>query len=249
MKKAKPTSEAGTVHVCGEMVRFIIERSRRRKRTIAFRMESDFSLRLLVPVSANLRTVTRIIQSHAPWLARKLEQQKRIPPSCSFVDGDFFPYMGHKCRLHVTQGNSKPQSCILYPKRLCIHVPDEALSPDSVCEEVKLEIALWAKKRARSLFKKRLDFWANQLGVKYTKLIIVDPEKRWGSCSANNIIRLNWRLIMAPLKVIDYVVLHELSHIRHKDHSRRFWGFLESHMPDWHARRKLLRELEQRPIL
>ena len=108
-------------------------------------------------------------------------------------------------------------------------------------DEVKLEITLWLKKRARTKMKKRMDYWAKKMGVSYRQLILSNPERRWGSCTVKNVIRLNWRLIMAPLPLIDYVVVHELSHVVHKNHSPRFWGLVEKIMPDYVERRKQMR--------
>ncbi len=80
------------------------------------------------------------------------------------------------------------------------------------------------------------------LGVRYRKLMLTEPERQWGSCNAQNVIRLNWRLIMAPLSLIDYVAAHELCHVPHKNHGPRFWRMLEKSMPDYKARRRQLRQ-------
>lgn len=236
--------ETGTITVNGAMVPFIVERSHRRKRTIAFKMGGDARLRVIVPASARMAMITQMVQSHAPWVARKLKQVAKCSPLCAYTDGALFSYMGFVCRLHVTQGEDRARRCVLHPHALHVHVPDATLSMQGLQDEVRLEIALWLKKRARAKLKKRLDLWASRLGVSYQKLIVSEPERRWGSCSADNVIRLNMRLMHAPLSVIDYVVAHELCHVRQKNHSPRFWGFLEKSMPDWRHRRKILRELE-----
>jgi predicted metal-dependent hydrolase len=93
-------------------------------------------------------------------------------------------------------------------------VQQENLSAAGMRAEVKLELTLALKKRARVKFKRRLDLWAGHMGLDYKKFVLADAERRWGSCSADNIIRLNWRLMLAPLALIDYVVVHELAHVR-----------------------------------
>jgi predicted metal-dependent hydrolase len=237
--------ETGILAVGDERVAFSVVRSRRRRRTIAFRMESDAHLRVLVPFSASLRSVARILQNRAPWIARQLVAQKKVAPVCDYSDGSVFMYLGYECILHVTQGENAPQSCILSPHVLRVHVPDERLSGDDLRQEVRLEIMLWLKKRARVILKRRMDIWAARMDVSYKKLILTDPERRWGSCSADNIIRLNWQLMKTPVPIVDYVVAHELAHIRHKNHSPRFWGFVAKAMPDYLARRKVLRQIER----
>jgi hypothetical protein len=241
-KLASP--ETGYIAFGDRQVAFSVTRSRRRRRTIAFKMESDLSLRVLAPFSVRLGALTKILQDRAPWIVRELANRKTVAPQNDFADGASFSYLGHAYTLRVTQGDHAPQCCFLSPRFLRVHVPDAALSPENLRREVRLEILLWMKKRARVKLKKRLDLWAEKMGVDYKKLIVTDPARRWGSCSADNIIRLNWRLMMAPLPVIDYVVAHELAHVRHKDHSPRFWAFLAQAMPDAQARRKILRRIE-----
>jgi predicted metal-dependent hydrolase len=244
VKARNSEPDTGFITVGDTRVAFSVFRSRKRKRTIAFKMEHDASLRIMAPASTSLFYLTKFLQSRAPWVARRLAERQKTSPGCAFTDGASFIYLGCKYILRVTQGGNAPQSCTLSPHKLHIHVPDENLSPENLRAEVRLEILLWLKKRARVKFKKRLDLWAMRMGVSYKKLIVTDPEQRWGSCSVDNIIRLNWRLMLAPLPIIDYVVAHELAHVRHKDHSPRFWAFVAKAMPEWQALRKRLRHIE-----
>jgi predicted metal-dependent hydrolase len=240
--------ETGFVAIDGEQIAFSVVRSRKRKRTIAFTMESDKTLRVLAPFSTSLGALAKILQQRSAWIAGRIKEKKPLA-EFNFIDGAVFSYMGHGCVLRVTQGGDTRRSCQLLPHRLHIHVLETDLSPEALRQEVRLEISLWMKKRARILLKKRLDLWAGLMGVSYKKLIVTNPARRWGSCSADNIIRLNWRLMMMPLPIIDYVVVHELAHIRHKDHSSRFWAFMTVFMPDMRERRKILRSMERKLVL
>lgn len=240
--------ETGFITLGDEQIPFSVFRSRKRRRTIAFRMEHDKSLRVLAPFSARMGTLAKILQNRAPWIRRELGRKESAPQN-GFTDGAAFFYLGYHCTLRVTQGMHAPRSCFLSPRVLHVHVPDKNLSPENLEQEVRLEILLWLKKRARMKLKKRLDLWAARMDVTYRKFVISDPRHRWGSCSADDVIRLNWRLMLAPLPVIDYVVAHELAHVRHKNHSPRFWGFLARYMPDAGARRKKLRSLERGLVL
>jgi len=246
---SRAQQETGIVAIAGEEVAFSVTRSRRRKRTIAFKMEQGEGLKVIAPYSTSLRALTRILQRRAAWIARELSDQKKVFAQSDFTDGSVFSYLGHSYTLRVTQADKGAQSCSLLPRIMHVHVPDLSLSPDNLRQEVRLEILLWLKRRARDKLKKRCDLWAQKLGVDYKKLIIAGPLQRWGSCSVDNVIRLNWRLMLAPLPVIDYVVAHELSHIRHKNHSPQFWGFLGQVMPDYKARRKILRSVERQLVI
>jgi hypothetical protein len=82
----------------------------------------------------------------------------------------------------------------------------------------------WYKQEFRSLIEERVEYYADMFGYKYDKLRISSAKTRWGSCSSNKTLSFVWRLVMAPMEVIDYVVVHELAHLKHMDHSARFWG-------------------------
>jgi predicted metal-dependent hydrolase len=249
MPVAASSPQLGFITLNGERIAYSVFRSKRRKRTLAFKVERDGSLRILVPYTAKLGSIEKVLEKRAPWIVRERDTRKRGNFIDEFTDGAKFSYLGHTCVLRVTHGGDAGRSCALSPRVLHVHVPEEGLSPKNLREEVRLEILLWIKKRARAKLKKRLDNWAKRLGVAYKKLVITSPQQRWGSCSADNIIRLNWRLMMAPLPILDYVAAHELCHIRHKDHSARFWKFLEQAMPDYGLRRKALRSIERDLII
>ena len=249
MKRAEKEAERGTLAIDGEQISFSIVRSRKRKRTIAFKMENDASLRVLVPFKASTCAVIKVLQKRASWILREKEERQKGLPQDSFTEGSLFPYLGYPLTLHITHDHAAKHSCLLLPNILRVNTPIEDLSAESLKEETRLEILLWLKKRARVKFKKRLDLWSQKMGVTYKKLIVSGPERRWGSCSVDNVIRLNWRLMMAPLPIIDYVVIHELAHIKHKDHSARFWGFVAQILPDYLKRRKILRQLERKLVI
>jgi predicted metal-dependent hydrolase len=160
-----------------------------------------------------------------------------------FADGDIVSYLGHPCRLRITRADKIPQGCRLRPRRFEVNIHGENLSAKILREEIRLEIRLWLKKRAKSTFARRMEFWTQKLGVSCRQMIVTSPRSRWGSCNAKNVIRLNWHLVMAPLPLIDYVVAHELCHITHKNHARGFWNMLAAVMPDYRERRKRLRHL------
>jgi predicted metal-dependent hydrolase len=248
MPKAALKAESGFITLNGERIAFSVFRSKRRRRTIAFKFESDKGLRILAPFSASLSSVARILENRAPWILRELSARKKENANYPFTDGAVFSYLGYPCVLSVTEGGGDAGSCLLSPRALRVNIPQKGLSFETLQQEVRLEILLWVKKRARVKLKRRLDLWAERLGVEYKRFVMASPESRWGSCSADNVIRLNWKLIMAPLPVLDYVVAHELSHIRHKDHSARFWAFLARAMPNYQMHRKALRQVERNLI-
>jgi predicted metal-dependent hydrolase len=99
-----------------------------------------------------------------------------------------------------------------------------------------------ARRAARELVTMLCDEEAQELGVKYARIQIRDQRTRWGSCSTNGNLSFNWRLVLAPFEVLDYVVVHELCHLREANHSRRFWSLVESRRPEWRGQRDWLHE-------
>jgi predicted metal-dependent hydrolase len=102
-------------------------------------------------------------------------------------------------------------------------------------------LAAWYKDQARLILPERTNYFAHQFGLKVRSIRITSARTRWGSCSRLNALSFTWRLVMAPLEIIDYIVVHELAHIAEKNHSRAFWSQVERMLPDYHYRRKWLK--------
>jgi hypothetical protein len=117
------------------------------------------------------------------------------------------------------------------------------LPVDALPEQIRDAVQAWFLHEARGLFAQRLDHYAPLLQVQWRKLALSNARTRWGSASSDGRIHLNWRLMHMPLEVIDYVVVHELSHLRVMDHSPRFWATVRSVMPDYERRRAALRDI------
>lgn len=244
--RAPVTQETGHIALGDREVPFTVIRNRRRKRTIAFTIDDNMGLRILAPARARLSTIKIMLRQRSGWIADKIAERQKSPRASSpkdFTDGKTISYLGYSYRIYITQNDQEPHGCRVTPRRFVVNIPVTGLSAPALQQEVRMEIQLWLKKRAKTKFQKRMDLWAEILGVKYRKLIISNPEQRWGSCTTNNVVRLNWRLIMAPLPLLDYVAAHELCHVVHKNHSMRFWRLLGTVMPDYKERRKKLRQI------
>ena len=123
--------------------------------------------------------------------------------------------------------------------RLTLHV---GLAQNAQPDQVRDAVQAWLMRQARRVFTERLDHFAPQLGVKWRKLALSNAGTRWGTAHSDGLIRLNWRLIHLRLPVIDYVVAHELSHLRVMDHSPRFWDTVGTVVPEYAELRRQLKE-------
>ncbi|MDP9127735.1 MAG: M48 family metallopeptidase [Pseudomonadota bacterium] len=243
--RARPSPETGHIELGDRDVPFTVIRNARRKRTIAFTIDDNMGLRILAPSRARLSVIKTMLRKRSRWIEHKIAERQQSQALAPKPLGarEAVSYLGHFYKLNVTQDLDRPHGCHLRPRQCFVNIPLEMLSASALRDEVRLEIQLWLKKRARTKFQKRMDLWSEILGVRYKKLMLSNPEQRWGSCSVDNVVRLNWRLIMAPLPLLDYVVAHELCHVLHKNHSMRFWRCLGRVMPDYRERRRQLRQM------
>jgi len=180
------------------------------------------------------------------FLFRRFRRRRyrRVATPRKLKQGDTILHRGERLTLRISEDRNRLQGCETCAGFLDVNLPDANAGSAERGEEVRLEVALWQKREARLVFRERTDFWAEQLKVKYRRLTPSNPRRQWGSCSARDDIRINWRLIMTAPELLDYVVVHELCHVTHKNHSWRFWNMVATVMPDWKARRMQLRQLD-----
>lgn len=227
------------------MVSYAIQRSHRRQRTLSISLTTDGEVRVLAPFRASSGSITDLLHRRREWIQRKRQELKERPPSfipevC--VNGATVRYLGGNYKLKITHDLRQKQGCYLDASFLYVNLP-EVMEANDISHAARLEIILWLKKQARDILRQRMDEWSAKLNVRYRKLIISNPTSRWGSCNHRNEIRLNWRIIAAPLPLIDYLIVHELCHIRQKNHSPRFWALVASAIPNYRLRRQQLRAL------
>ncbi len=223
-----------TIALGDRIVPYILRRAKRR--TIGLSVDQR-GLRVGAPPRASLREVESLILQHGDWVAQKLDEwrSRRRPEPLRIADGTSLPFLGESLHLRLALGSNRAlwneqASPIL---TLCLRSPADL--------HRVLENALRGK--ARQLFAGRLDHFAAQLGLTVPALSLSAARTRWGSCSVKTGIRLNWRLIHFKLHIIDYVVIHELAHLREMNHSRRFWAIVEQLCPNYRTVRNELNEL------
>lgn len=225
----------------GVTVSFRFERSRRK--SIGFMVGAD-GLVVRAPNWVTLREVDAAVQEKGAWIVAKLQQFKErqtgsLQQAIEWQHGAEIPYLGRTVQLCVLErGVGRVQGQDLPPEQvLPVTVP-----PGASTSQVRDAAQVWLKKQARTLFEERLQHFAPLLGVRWQKLSLSSASTRWGSARTDGHIRLNWRLIHLPLSQIDYVVVHELAHLREMNHGPRFWEVVGEVMPDYTQRRKALRQ-------
>lgn len=203
------------------------------RRTIGLSIDHR-GLRVGAPRRTPLAEIEALIRRHADWVAEKLDEwrTRRRPEPIAIADGVRLPFLGGELLVRLAVGANRAVWGT-GTLTLCLKPGTAAGGP--------LERAL--RERAREHFAARLAHHAPRLGVVAPPLALSSARTRWGSCSRQSGIRLNWRLIHFPEPVVDYVVVHELAHLRHMNHGPHFWSLVETVCPDYRAARAELRRL------
>jgi predicted metal-dependent hydrolase len=219
-----------TILLNGRIVSYTVRRSRRRRGSFTLAVD-DRGLRIGVPWTATQRWIDDVLRKHHRWILRKLEQwQDRRPPPLTWADGATLMMLGAPLTLACGTQARVPA---VKEGRLLIGVP--RASPPALIARM---VTAWLREQAMSCFGARVAHYAPHLSVVPGDLRLSNARTRWGSCHPSGRILLNWRLIQMPLRLVDYVVVHELAHLREMNHSRRFWRTVAGVLPDYALRRK-----------
>lgn len=210
------------------------------RRSIGFTIDGT-GLTITAPRWVTLADIEAAIAGKERWIFAKLSEwqtrtEQRALPQVDWKDGAEVPYLGKPVSVTL----AAPHGTLAFDeaaRALALPLP---LHADP--QQIKDRVQGWLQNEAKRLFGERLEVYADKLGVTYRAYALSSAATRWGSCSSDGRIRLNWRLIHFPLSVIDYVVAHELSHLREMNHSPRFWQTVESIFPEFREAREALRQ-------
>jgi predicted metal-dependent hydrolase len=230
-------SKLRTLAIGSRTLHYVLKRSARR--SIGFAIDST-GLTITAPRWVTLADIETAITEKQRWIFTKLiEWQTRVEqralPKVDWKDGAEVPYLGQPVRVKL----GSPQGTLAFSaddSALQLPLPLQA-DP----QQIKDRVQGWLQSEAKRLFGERLAIYAERLGVNYRAYALSSAATRWGSCSSDGKIRLNWRLIHFPLSIIDYVVAHELAHLREMNHSPRFWQTVESIFPEFREARQTLK--------
>ena len=226
------------------------ELRRSARRSIGFMIDDD-GLRVTAPRRITLAEIDNAIRAKQRWILTKLNERgerralRQEKPPMQWIDGAALPYMGGNITLRLRP--AQRSHCVFEPAlgELSIGVV-AGLAEWQLQERVRI----WLRTEATRVFTERLAVYAARLGVSYSSMTLSSAGTRWGSCTVDGSIRLNWRLIHFSLPLIDYVVAHELAHLLEMNHSPRFWAKVASVYPDYDGAKAALRKRSQElPVL
>jgi predicted metal-dependent hydrolase len=225
---------------------------RGKRRTIGFSVGAE-GLVVSAPKWVPLYEIDKAVLEKAGWIVAKLQETRarhdRLEAArIEWRDGATLPLLGETVRLQIDPRHAfsgiggELRTAEAGDPAAAQHILYIGVAHDASAEQIRDSVQAWLMRRAKQLFTERLNHFAPQLGVQWRKLSLSSAGTRWGSASADGAIRLNWRLIHFRLSVVDYVVVHELSHLRVMDHSPRFWDTVRTVVPDYAELRSQLRD-------
>lgn len=218
----------------GEDLHYQLER--RARRTVGLKITAN-GLVIHAPARILHTQLEKIILEKAGWIQTKLAVlQANQQPAFAWKNGETLILLGQKYTLALVE--ERRTSLALLENRLQLAAPQIHNE-----QWVARKILTWYQQTARADFARRLEIFSAKLGVKTPQLFLSNAKTRWGSCNNKREIRLNWRLIQAPPALINYVVCHELAHLKEMNHSKKFWQVVEQLCPDYVASEKGLKQI------
>jgi hypothetical protein len=226
-------------------INYTVKRSRKRKRTISLQISDKSELVIAAPYFTPIGEINRFVQEKQNWINKTILKHKQDSiknKAKEYINGETFYYLGESLPLEVFFEQNERKGLVFWGNRFYLNSADAA-------EKGIFYFVSWYKTKAKQHLRQRVDFFSQKFNLRANKVTITSAEKRWGSCSADDNLSFSFRLMMAPPDIIDYVIVHELMHIKEKNHSAAFWKLIEVVMPEYKIHRRWLKENHHKFIL
>jgi len=223
----------------GQTISYTVKRSANAKH-IRLEVRSETGLTVVIPNSYDARYIPDLLEAKREWILSKLAKYGQFPShkiENELKSGDTLPYLGRDLEVVKRQNHGSGDSVRLERNKLIVVLRAENGRLDLVLEQ-------WYRMQAAELIREKAEKAGARLGLTYNRVIIRGQKTRWGSCSHKGNLSFNWKLIMAPEPVIDYVIIHELAHLKEMNHTKRFWRLVAEHCPRWREHKKWLKDHE-----
>ena len=231
-----------TININNHTLSWTLRHSTRR-RSFQIRLLSATEIVVTAPAGASSDKAAEILRSKSTWILRQLKRLAAAAAdstNSSLAHGATLLFRGEPHSLLLLADGRKKPHVTYAPCSITVHLSELVGEPGHPL--VMQSLKKWYLSAAQSTLLERLTYWSGQIGVHPQRLSLRDQKTRWGSCSSRGGISLNWRLIMAPPPVIDYLVIHELCHLRHPNHSPAYWREVACWCPDFRQHRQWLRQ-------
>lgn len=235
--------EKASIEHDGKRIEYTVIRSARRKKTVEITLDPQDGVIVRSPARTPLRELSELVHKRAAWILSRATEDILRPKARNYTDGESLLYLGREIPIVTSASGASKVTASLHDGAFRLAVPHD-LSDGQRAEQSRAALEHWYRQEAKRLLPELVARWQGRVGRKKPLFVQVRSQRRrWGSCSSDGSIRLNWRITMAEPALIDYVVVHELAHLAVMDHSPRYWKRVERVLPDYRARRKRLNQV------
>ena len=205
----------------------LIERKARR-RSVSIYLRPDKPIRVVASHSTPIQKIEEFLNTKKSWILKhqgKFQEEAQKYPDKKILQSEKFPFLGEELELRFVVTPLKKAFFSRTEKSLNLHLPLEKWNKltDEELSSYISDLKVYYKKEAQSFITERIQIWSETMNLHPKTLKFRNPKTRWGSCSSSGVISINWRLIGAPVDVIDYILVHEISHLEQMNHSQKFW--------------------------
>ena len=228
----------GTITLNSKNIPYIVKRSTR-ARHVRLEIKRETGLTAVIPRFYSIRRLHDLLKIKQAWVLRNLTAYSNVrSPSVGkeVKTGDVILYLGRELKVLTTGKSGKTDRVRLEPDRVIVCNSDK--------QKLNAVLEQWYRIQAAKLIKEKTEKWRARLHVSYNRLTIRGQKSRWGSCSHKGNLSFNWKLLMAPEPVIEYIIIHELTHLKEMNHSQRFWQLVAERCPRWCEHKKWLKTHE-----
>jgi predicted metal-dependent hydrolase len=214
-----------------------------KRKTIGITVDRNGKVKVSAPLYVSEKEIREVVQEKTDWIAKKVNEVRKRNLNTvhkEFVSGEEFLYLGEKYTLKIAELDLAKPEVLIQADTIVVYI-FKGLTGESRKQVVKETLIKWYRQCFTEVVEERIEKYSLYLSVSPRKVVVKDQKTRWGSCSEKRNINLNWRLVMAPIEIIDYVVVHELCHLRIMNHSKDFWNLIESTLPNYRESRGWLK--------
>ena len=242
-----PEAERSSVRFGKTTIPYFIRRSPERT-TVSIAVHPGIGVVVTAPEAATRVKLDALVHAKARWVVEKLRRERDVQPGVprrEFVDGETFLYLGRQYRLKIVRRPGAATTGI-HGGRLVVAVSGIRTGSAGTATAVRKALVAWYRKKATERLAERIPYWATKLDIAPPRTLIREQSQRWASCDTSGSVRFNWRTVQAPMRLVDYVVAHELVHLKIKKHTPEIWARLGTVLPDYDFRREQLRVIGKR---
>jgi hypothetical protein len=207
-------------------------------------IDHDKNLIVRSPKNTADKKIKEVLKKKTGWILDKLKEMEKIksaPKEKEFMTGEKLSYLGRRYRLEVSEADISKVEVKLYQGKFIINYPQDLKNEEERRKEIRNVLIEWYREHAKEKIKERVEKYKVKLDVEPNNVVVKKQKKRWGSCSSKGNLNFNWKIVMAPMSIVDYLVVHELTHLVHDNHSKEFWATVGSIVPDVKDKREWLK--------